>query len=524
MVVSAAEEPTSNEPRVPQLEHLSTDQMRLLAYASAIGKEFDFPLLAAAMGAEEEPLAEQVERLTHLGILRERVGGDRFAFTREETRARIYQGLTASRLRVLHRKIAEAMEKLNPNPSETIVAELGRHYFLGRIAEKSYQFNRRAAQIALGSDAPDTAAHHLERARMDLRSLPGDRAREAAQLAIELGDVYFHGGDLRSADRMYSEGLDAIGQGDAALRARLLLARSEVARENLDVESAGVHARAASALFRSVGDASGEASVHRVLGRIAYHQGAYREALEEGMQALETVQRLGDNRLLGRVLIDIGNAFVMMGPEGQQEAVEWYERAIERLTESGDWAEVARAYTGLATAVGSQRPADALEHLARGREFAERAHEPRWVGWALFNTVEYRLALGQVEEAQRDNQLAGKLLERSDDPLGVQQVARNRGMIAERRGLWEEAEAAYHEAVERAERLGMEPDVAEAEFLLARLLYKTRDVARAREAFNAAARHNLPKANPLLAEAFHELGRNLARDDGAATAGGDAPP
>ncbi|MGA3023001.1 MAG: hypothetical protein ABSE66_09445, partial [Thermoplasmata archaeon] len=52
----------------PSLESLSPEQLRILAYASAIGSEFDFSLLLGAMGIDEEALAEEVERLVHLGV------------------------------------------------------------------------------------------------------------------------------------------------------------------------------------------------------------------------------------------------------------------------------------------------------------------------------------------------------------------------------------------------------------------------------------------------------------------------
>ncbi|HKV90616.1 MAG TPA: hypothetical protein VJQ43_05415, partial [Thermoplasmata archaeon] len=53
------------------LDRLDPDQRRALAYASAIGREFDFSLFVAAIGEDDEALAERVEQLVHLGILRE---------------------------------------------------------------------------------------------------------------------------------------------------------------------------------------------------------------------------------------------------------------------------------------------------------------------------------------------------------------------------------------------------------------------------------------------------------------------
>jgi tetratricopeptide (TPR) repeat protein len=518
-VAESDETPYAEGPLPP----LTPEEMRTLAYASAMGREFDFPLLVAAMGAPDEALAEQLERMTHVGVLRERPGGDRFAFVHDDVRARVYQSLTASRLRVLHRKIAEAMERLYPDPPPEVVPELGRHFFLGKVPDRSYRHNRQAAEIARQNDQPEDAAHHLERARIDLKSLPGDHSAEEAEIAEALGDLYYATGDIRSADRLYEEGLARVGTGNRRQRARLLLARAEVARDSLDGRSARNAAQMAHELFSLEGDLVGVASVHRILGRIAFHEGAYREALDEAMEALDLLQQSKDARTLGRLCIDIGNAFSMLGPDVQDEAADWYQRAIDRLGEVDDWPEVARAYLNLASLVGQSRPIEGLEHLTRGREIAERAHEPRWAGWGLAMGVEMRLQLGQVEEAERDNQQARRLLERGHDALGLQQVLANSGLISEKRGQWEDAELSYRAAIARADELLLAAEAAQANFYLARLLYKTRNLPGARTAYQRALAADLPTLNPPLAKAFRELGQQIQEGEREDGSDGSAP-
>ncbi len=514
-------------PALPSLPHLAPEQMRALSYASAIGHEFDFPLLAAASGIAEESLAEMLEQMTQGGILRERPGGDRFVFVHDDIRARVYQLLTASRLRVLHRNIAQAMERLYPEPPPEVVPELGRHYFLGRVPERSYRFNRLAADLARQNDRPEEASHHLERARIDVRSLPGDHGAEEAEIAEALGDIYYATGDVRTADRLYSEGLEKAGTAPPRQRGRLLLARAEVARELLDAPLARTRAGEAGDLFRGAEDSLGLASVHRLLGRIAFHQGAYREALDEAILALDLLEQFKDARTLGRLCIDIGNAFAMLGPEVRDEGIDWYRRAIDRLSDVGDWTEVARAYLNLASLVGQDRPVEGLDHLAKGREFAERAHEPRWVGWGLAMGVDLRLRLGQIEEAERDNQHAKRLLERAQDELGLQQVLANAGLISEKRGQWDEAEQSYLAALAKAEGANLAAEAAQANFCLARLRFKTRDLEGARDAYRKAVVARFGELNPPYATAFAELGRQIDRAGGTLpepTPPGPAPP
>src|SRR5262249_10773974 len=143
-----------------------------------------------------------------VGLLRERPGGDRFAFVQDELRARIYQGLTASRLRVLHRKIAEAMERAYPEPPPEAIGELGRHFFLGKVPAKSLIYNRRAAAMAQLNDSPEEATPLLERVRIDLKSTPGEHGSEESELAFRLGELYYSTGDIKAADRLFAEALE----------------------------------------------------------------------------------------------------------------------------------------------------------------------------------------------------------------------------------------------------------------------------------------------------------------------------
>lgn len=492
---------------------LTAEEHRILAYASAIGSEFDFQVLVAAMAANEEEVAEQLEVLVHRGILLERLGGDRFAFTEEEFRARIYRSLTESRLRVLHRKIAEALESIRPGAPPELYSDLGRHYFLGKVPEKSLDFNRRAGEKARRDEEPERAIHHFERVLLELTNLPEDHGRDVAETAQALGDLYFSVGNYPAADRYYHQALEQARDRAPGLTARLLLARSEIARENLSIDAAAQGALEARRVFEAEGDPVGVAQTHRLMARIAFQRGDYSGSLDENMYALELLEGNRDPRLIGHLSIDMGNSFAQLGPEVSAIAIEWYERAVLHLRAVSDWVELSRAYHNLGVAVGESHPQDGLDYLAKARAAADRGHDQRSAGWSLLTGVEMRLALGQIDEAERDNEQAFRLLDRASDPLGLEQVGLNRGAISERRGQWEDAERWYTEAVERCHKFGLSTDEAEALFRLARLRSKVRDWDGARDAFARAERLRLPELRPNLAKGFTELKRTLAASE-----------
>ncbi len=519
-VVGSAGAPASRPPR-SRLAGLEPGRLRILAYASAIGSEFSFELLRTSLGSDEEALAEELERLIDLGILRERAGGGRFAFVDEQDRAVVYRSMTASRLRVLHRKIAEALERLEPEPSTATVAELGRHYFLGRLPAKSYDYNRRAAEAARAAGEPAAAIHALERALVDLGTLGEEQAGERAAIVERLGDLSYAAGHFRAADRYYREALERAEQEPPRIRARLLLARAEVAREGLEADAALAGAQEALRLFEIDNDPCGLAQAYRILGRVAFRQGRYRDALDETMRALEALPPNADPTVLGQLSIDLGNAFTLLGEEVRPVAIEWYQRAVDRLRSVRNWPELARALHHLGTAVGENRPDEGLELLERAREAALEGHDSRAVGRALLSGVELRIALGQLEEAERDNDQAGRLLDGLADALGSEQVTLNRGRIAEKRGRWDDAAQAYGHAVELARHLHLTADEADAQLYLARLRFKTHDLAGARSAFARATELKVTELSPRLEHAYAELKGQLesASEDGGADDG-----
>jgi tetratricopeptide (TPR) repeat protein len=461
------EVPTSTDAPTP-LARLPELEKRVLSYAAAMGKEFDFSVLALATEMAEEPLAESLERLVHMGILKELKGGDSYTFDRMETLAQAYRDISSSRLRVMHKKIAEAYEKLFPDPVPDLVPEMGRHFYLGRVHDKSLLYNRYAATIAMNAFSPDVAIRYLERAREDLAAMPGDHKLEEADILKDIGEQYSVMGEDTKADEFYAESLKKVPEGDVTLRALLLLSRADAAREMDNLERTIQYCEEAIKFLEKVGHRKGLAMAHRSLGRVAFKRGDVEVGKREIETTLGYLDPKTDAKEIARLYIEFGNVHsIMPDPVAQEKALDYYRKAIRALEPINDYHELGRAHNNLAIAMGTAHAHEALVELRKALEFAVKGKDRRFQGWALFNTVYLLLYIGDQKQAAENNEQAHEILSKLNDPMALEQVALNDGMLAQAKKSYEDSERAYLGAMKKAEKLGYPPVLVEVHYYLA---------------------------------------------------------
>jgi tetratricopeptide (TPR) repeat protein len=452
------------------IAELGETERRVLSYAAAMGKEFDFSVLAAATEVEEEKLAEVLEELVHKGVLKEMKNGDAYAFIREDTLNQAYKDISSSRMRVIHRKIGEALEKMGSTPIPEDIPEMGRHFHMGQVYEKSVQFNWHVARQAMKAFSPDVAVHYLEWVREDLPHLTGDHRLDEADVLRELGDQHRVMGDAMRAEQFYVQSLEKLPEENSTLRALILLSRADTARDMDRLPLSRQCSEEAKRLFEAAGHKKGLALAHRELSRAAFKEGELelcRKEIEEAISLLDPEKDASD---LARCYIDLGNFYSeCTGPDDEAKAIEYMRKAMPVLEGLKDYYELFRAHNNLSLIVGTNNPREALKELQEARTFAEKAMDRRSVGWTLFNSVEFHLALGETAFAEQNNDEARRIFSILNDPLAMEQVTMNAGLLAQHRKDYDNAKELLMEALGRAHDLGYKQDVAEMHLRLAAL-------------------------------------------------------
>ncbi len=488
---------------------LDDDEERNLAVAAVAGPEVPFELLLRASGEDEERLAETVDRLVARGLLIERTG-EVLTFADDRVRAEVYDQLTESRRRVLHRRVGEALESTGGADLVTIYA-LARHFHLGKVDDKAYRTSRAAAEIAARLYAPGIAREHLERALECFRRLHPDDLRGETELVLELAQQIDDVGELEEAETLLRQQLARDGLAAQIPRPLLALAELYLARIEAD---RGDWSAAQEATTRILGRPElldhplVLLAVHRLRGESLYYLGRYPEALAEHTEGLRLAREAGNEReaALGldrraRVLAMLGRVDEALG-EGGEAA-----RVLEKL---GDLREASHAHMFLGVMIASHRVrsgayGDAIGQFHESTRLAEKAHDVRRVGWSLFNTADVLREAGQLDEAAEQNARARETLERIGDRFGLVQTMVVSGKIALDRAEYDVAEADLLDAYRLVRELKAPADEVDVVLRLAQLSLARGDSASARRRVGELERQDLPALRPDLIADFDRL-------------------
>jgi len=168
-----------------RLAQLSTAARELAELAAAIGRAFTLDLLLEAGHVDEDRAVRALDELWQKRIVRER-GANSYDFTHDKLREVAYAEIGAPQRRLLHRRIAQALEATTGRDPATISGQIASQYERAGMAEQAIAHYQRAAVVAQRLYANEDAITLLARGLALLDLLPAGTQRDALELNLQL--------------------------------------------------------------------------------------------------------------------------------------------------------------------------------------------------------------------------------------------------------------------------------------------------------------------------------------------------
>jgi tetratricopeptide (TPR) repeat protein len=205
-----------------RLSQLSANAQSLIQIAAVIGREFTVEVLARACDQTEDMLVAGLDELWRKHIVREQ-GASAYDFSHDKIRLVAYAALNATRRRMLHRKVAEALVNVYAIGLDAISGQIAQHYEIAGQTDRAVEFYRRAVDAARSIYSHHEALAALEKSINLLDSLvdEGVRRELAPHLQERLGDVREHLTQHGAARDAYAAALAGAPASDKIRQARL---------------------------------------------------------------------------------------------------------------------------------------------------------------------------------------------------------------------------------------------------------------------------------------------------------------
>jgi DNA-binding CsgD family transcriptional regulator len=323
-----------------RLNLLSTACNEVLALASVIGRNFSLELLmraAAPLAADE--VIEALDEALAARIVNE-AGDRRYQFIHNLVRVTLYDELSASVRRRMHRTVGTALEALGGGDRRALLPELAHHFSASGDLDRGIDYAVRAGQSAEALLAFEDAAQFFQMALDALALRPAADEAMRCRLLFRLGDAQRMSGDFRRAQTTLREAAEA------ALHFDLYepLAKSALAYEwvswRVGRAADAPPERLLADALRIVPESEIKLRVELTggLARSLLYAGSEREARERLDSAIAIARRLGDPALLASTLEYLFD--FPWGPDGTRNLLALASEALEAATRSGN-AEVA---------------------------------------------------------------------------------------------------------------------------------------------------------------------------------------
>jgi tetratricopeptide (TPR) repeat protein len=315
-----------------RLAHVPKEFRPILETAAVLGRRFGFDTLIDATREPEDRLLDAIDTLVKRRLLREESTDGVYDFSHDKLREVLYQDIGGARRKLLHRTVADALERHGESETHAHAGQLAEHYERAHVWSKALEYLVLAAERSQMLFAMRDALHWLDRAVALVETHPDSVIRQK-RLAIY---------EQRGAARAQA------GQTQGAV--------ADIRRVLDAVRADGQRDKTCDSLVQ--------------LGMAYRRADAYHEATNCLTEALDTSRTMNDEHRAADILYHLGTVAWSNGQNDQ--AIGFHRQSVEICERSGFSGLVAvQAYHGRGEAhYANAEPAAAIDSFTRSLELA----------------------------------------------------------------------------------------------------------------------------------------------------------
>jgi len=171
-----------------RLDRLSLEEKNLLQTLAVIGKEFSFNLVKQVVNKSEPELQSSLASLRSAEFIYEQPAFPEVEYTFKHalTQEVAYNSLLLEHRKVLHERVAQAIEMLSSSRLEDYYSELAQHYSRSDNTQKGIEYLQLAGQQSAQRSAHTEAVNHFTTALELLKALPDTAERAHQELTLQI--------------------------------------------------------------------------------------------------------------------------------------------------------------------------------------------------------------------------------------------------------------------------------------------------------------------------------------------------
>jgi predicted ATPase len=416
-------------------KRLSKNMRLVLEIGSVLGVEFEYNILAAIAGLDEEELVTIIDELIRFKLLNElptTFGKPiRYRFAHNNICEVLYNDLGESRKRFLHGKAASAIEEKYKENPEKFIYELAQHYYNGNDYEKACKYSQLAGEKALRDYAPEKAKTFFKWAlgSVNLMEVQPEKSPSNKNLLTEIllkltkttsfigewedtlnytntllklskeindshkqADAYNYTGTIYSNRSLWTKSIEHFTKG-------LVLSNKSKYQQGIMEANYGlgiVHERMGKfkqamdylnrfiELAVIIGSQDEIARGYKATARISYDSGKYSKAIEYYARCLDLLTQTNNQSELAFTYSNMGVAYFEL--DEFDKVIDCHEKCIEISTRIGDIRSLAYGYSNAAEVYANKHELDkALEYANKAFEIFTKLDEKFMISLVFMN-------------------------------------------------------------------------------------------------------------------------------------------